>query len=292
MKLFELATVCNTKDGVVGLLQQHGIIPVEKLCSNGHSMKLQLSDKCPDRWRCQIRTCREDVPIRKNNWLENSRLPYRSIVLFCYCWAYEISTVNFCQRELSMSPVAFVDWSNYLREVCASSILRNFHPIGGPNKTVEIDESMFSRRKNNTGQMYPQQWVFGGVCRETADVFLYAVPDRSSSTLIPIIKDCILPGSTIISDCWKGYAPLKNDPDYDHMCVNHKLNFVDPETLAHTQSVESLWRNAKMRNKRHFGTHRHMLDSYLCEFLWRRQLKGKCPFESILTDIAIFWPPN
>jgi len=38
------------------------------------------------------------------------------------------------------------------------------------------------------------------------------------------------------------------------MQVNQKYNFVDPDSGAHTQNIECLWRSAKERNKRHSGT--------------------------------------
>jgi hypothetical protein len=38
--------------------------------------------------------------------------------------------------------------------------------IGGAGLTVEIDESLFSKSKNN-GHILPEQWVFGGICQET-----------------------------------------------------------------------------------------------------------------------------
>lgn len=45
-----------------------------------------------------------------------------------------------------------VEWCAYLREVCTWRICwRDEEPIGGPGKTVEIDETLFSRRKNHAG---------------------------------------------------------------------------------------------------------------------------------------------
>ena len=65
---------------------------------------------------------------------------------------------------------------------------------------------------------------------------------------------------------------------------------MDPETGAHTQSIECLSREAKKKNKQQYGTHRRMLDSYLCEFLWRKNQGKEDLFEKISEAIARFWP--
>ncbi len=86
--------------------------------------------------------------------------------------------------------------------------------------------------------------MFGGYERETGRVFMVPVEDRSTDTLLPIIKDWILPGTTIISDCWKSYDCL-NSEGFQHLKVNHSLHFRDPESGAHTNSIEGTWRAAK-----------------------------------------------
>ncbi len=74
------------------------------------------------------------------------------------------------------------------------------------------------------------------------------------------------------------------------MRVNHTYNFVDPRTGA-TQTVERMGNAAKSDNRRRWGVHRHMIDSYLCEFMWRMRLRDADPFDAILFDIALFKPP-
>jgi hypothetical protein len=52
--------------------------------------------------------------------------------------------------------------------------------IGGPNKTVKIDESKFGKRKYGRGHPVTGQLVFGGVERESGKTFLVPVPDRTA----------------------------------------------------------------------------------------------------------------
>lgn len=200
-----------------------------------------------------------------------------------------MTSIDFCQRELDMWNQAVVDWNNYMREVCAWRMVQNAVVVVGPGTTVEIDESLFTRRKNNAGRVLPQQWMFGGICRETKECFVVNVPDRSAATLMPLIHQWIRPGTTIISDSWRAYNGIQT-AGFAHQTVNHNYNFVDPATGAHTQTVERMWRSVKFRNKKQSGTTRDFMESYLAEYMWRSRLNGRDPFTVILQDIAEFWP--
>jgi transposase-like protein len=116
--------------------------------------------------------------------------------------------------------------------------------IGGPKKTVEIDESKFGRRKYHRGHPVKGQWVFGGVERESGETFLVPVKDRTDDTQMTIISDWIEPGTTAISDYWGAYNNLGSQ-GYTRRTVNHSIHFVDPDTGAHTNTIESTWRRVK-----------------------------------------------
>ena len=73
--------------------------------------------------------------------------------------------------------------------------------------------------------------MFCGIDRDTRECFVIPVECRDAATLLPIIRQFILPGTTIPNDQWAAYNSIASDPNnYEHLTVNHSVNFVDPET--------------------------------------------------------------
>jgi len=65
--------------------------------------------------------------------------------------------MSFCETELQIAKDSAITWNNLLREVCENKLIANPIILGGPNTTVEIDESIFSRRKNEVSRVLPLQ---------------------------------------------------------------------------------------------------------------------------------------
>ena len=86
-----------------------------------------------------------------------------------------------------------------------------------------------------------------------------------------------------MSDLCKSFDCLQNE-SYQHLTVNHSLNFVDPDTGVHTQGIENTWWGVK-RSMPRTGISKDLFDSYLQERLWRQHYKSD-PFGNRIEHIA------
>jgi len=97
--------------------------------------------------------------------------------------------------------------------------------------------------QNNRGHALPPVWVFGMVDTNHVPAIGYMeiVEQRDATTLIPIIRDHVLPGTTIWSDMWAGYNPVGALPGItSHDKVNHSIQFINSSGV-HTNTIESYW---------------------------------------------------
>jgi hypothetical protein len=102
------------------------------------------------------------------------------------------------------------------------------------------------------------------------------VKNRSKATLLSIIKEYVLPKTTIITDCYVSYHDLQNleGMEYLYYSVNPNDAFKDPITGAHTNMIEGTWAHCK-RHVPKLGLHKQFLDGYLCRFIWFKLVKSQ-----------------
>jgi hypothetical protein len=170
---FDLYSIPLSEREAIDFFMDVNILPDRFFCSIGHEMKLYFGKEIY--WCCQ-KGHKEKIRIRVGNFFKKSRLPFLKIVRFLYSWAREYSSGNFCRNECKICSKATSEWSGKLRKICSDYLIkRPKKKIGGFGKFVEIDESLFTRRKNNCGRILAPQWIFGGLCREDGNCFLIEV---------------------------------------------------------------------------------------------------------------------
>ena len=268
----------------------------KRLHGCGHPMQLKKTNDSKDRyvWRCRkihkiiknsVSYTVKDVKvsIRHHSWLVDTKLELEIVLEFIYLLSQGFSASEI-KHELKISNKTITEWTLFLRESCIYSVMENSSAIGGNGIEVEIDESKFGKWKYHRGHRVEGQWVFGG--REKYNkkqIFMIPVHNCKESTLIPIIKKWIKPGSIIHSDCWKAYSKLSKI-GYTHVTVNHSKEFVNKSSAACTNAIKSDWRHAKLKMPS-YGTHIGDHACYLAEFMWRRKYHDTDKFEQLLTDI-------
>ncbi|XP_071578802.1 uncharacterized protein [Temnothorax nylanderi] len=193
--------------------------------------------------------------------------------------------------ETGVASATIIDWFNFCRGVCVFWTDKHSVKLGGPGRIVEIDEAKIGKRKYNRGRLVKGNWIFGGYERDSKKIFIVPVEDRTEKTLLACIKELILPGTTIVSDCvcWKSYNCLSNK-EFQHLTVNHSYNFVDPESGAHTQHIERVWREVRGNIPRYGTKSEHFL-GYLSEYLFKRVYKRLERIEAFFEIIAEMYPP-
>ena len=155
-----------------------------------------------------------------------------------------------------------VNWNQFCRDVCVSYFINHPEPKGGPGRVVEIDESLFSKRKYEVGRLVPQQSIFRGYESKTKKGFLIPVTNLNATTLMSIIHQRILPGSIVWGDMWTAYKNLPASA-YLHGTVNHRVNFIEPQTGVTTNHIEAMWCRTEAKIRAIMGpTNREMIPDY------------------------------
>lgn len=226
-------------------------------------------------WRCTNQRCAKRHTyrtIRTGSFFEKSRVTLDKWLYVIYLWSQQ-TKVTTVVKQTQVGEKTVIQMYQYLRDVCTAKLVNTPIDLGGAGTVVEIDESLFNHKSKYNRGRRPQkeQWVFGlaDTSHKPAITYLELVDKRDAATLLPIIRKAVKPGTIIHSDQWKAYSNIQRDLNLQHGTVNHSVNFIDPDTGVHTQTIESYWAKAKYRFKEMKGVSCHQLPSYLDERMWR-----------------------
>lgn len=74
--------------------------------------------------------------------------------------------------------------------------------------------------------------MVGGVERGSNNIFLVPVMSQNKDTLQQVVKDNVLPGTHIVTDCFSRYDNFRAE-GYTYCTINHSLNFMDLQWCPH-----------------------------------------------------------
>ena len=92
---------------------------------------------------------------------------------------------------------------------------------------VELDESYFGgRRKGRRGRGAAGKVVVFGILKRNGRVYTVVVDNAKSDTLMPVIKQKIMPDSIVYTDSLSSYDKL-DVSGFTHHRINHSKEFAD-----------------------------------------------------------------
>lgn len=154
--------------------------------------------------------------------------------------------------------------------------------------TTEADETYVGgRRRGIRGRGASGKTpIFGLSNRDTGKVFAKAVPNVKASTVMPLIRENVSIGSTVMTDEYPIYNGSKKN-GYTHKRVNHgRKQYV--RGTVHTNNIEGFWSNLKRSID---GTHHAVSGKHLQKYVdehvyrWNHRSDPTHLFQTLLAKV-------
>jgi transposase len=168
-------------------------------------------------------------------------------------------------------------------------------PLGGKNGPgVEMDEMYFGGRRKGTvgrplaGDYKDKKTTVVGMVERKGRVRAVVAADVKGATLLGLVKEHVLPKSTVFTDDFSSYDLMdRHINEYNHRRINHSEKIYVMGDV-HTNTIEGFWSLVKtgIRGVYH-SVGRHYLQTYLNEYSFRynRRFDEQPMFWSFLQQV-------
>lgn len=152
-----------------------------------------------------------------------------------------------------------------LRETIHDKIVNEEPPMMAGE--IELDESYFGgRRKGKRGRGAGGKVPVFGLLKRNGYVHAVIIPNSSSQTLFPIIREKIRPHSIVYTESFRAYDVL-DVSEVHHDRINHSELFADKHN--HINGIENFWNQSKRHLRRYNGVPKEHFHLFLKECEWR-----------------------
>ena len=266
-------------------LYPYGIPCANPKCPHYGEITKHHRDRTRPSYSCQF--CGHRVHPMAGTIFENSGTSLRLWFYGIYLMTSTRCGISAKQLERELGVTYKTAWRmfNKVRSLMAQDDPERF---GG---TIEMDEAYIGPRGQKPGRPQegdPKSAVFGIAQRKGEQrrgrILARVVPSTQATTVVPIIWEKVLPKSVVCTDEY-GIYNLLGDFGYRHSRIHHSQR-VYVMGDVHTNTVEGFWAMVKNGiSGVHHGVSRRWLQSYLDEYAWRYNSRGREMFTALLSRV-------
>ena len=149
---------------------------------------------------------------------------------------------------------------------------------------VELDESYFGGvRKGKRGRGAAGKTAVFGILKRGGKVYTHIIENAKTETLLPIIRQKIMPDSIVYTDYFKSYNVL-DVSEFKHYRINHSKLFARKSN--HINGIENFWNQAKRHLRKYNGISKKNFHLFLKECEWRFNIGSP---KHLLQDLKIIF---
>jgi transposase-like protein len=234
--------------------------------------------RCANGKRYHCANCKQDFTIRTKTVFGESKLPLRKWYMAVYLLSTTSKGISSVQLAKHVGVTQKTAWfmAHRIRAAHKQSKGRMFGRI-------EADETFIGGLSKNMHKAQRKAAITGtggagktpvlGMRSRDGEVRAQVVPSVKAEDLHKVIKETVLPGSTLYTDKWIGYRGLIG---YIRQSVDHGMKeYVNGD--CHTNGIESFWALFK---RGYHGVYHHMSKKHLqkyvdeCAFRLNRRMNG------------------
>ena len=237
-----------------------------------------LHIKAAHRRRFRCKECKRDFTAKVGTVFEDSPIPLTKWLPTIWLLANAKNGISSCELGRALGVTQKTAWFMLHRVRVAMGLDSFNEPLSGE---VEADETFIGGKTKATrtktgllklahGPATGKTTVFGmmqrGSRRGRSRVRAMVVPDHKKSSLVPRLRENVLPGSILYTDALRSYRGL--EPEYYHAFVDHMVTYV--EGVVHTNTIENFWSCLKRTlNGTYICPRSFHLGAYVDEQVWR-----------------------
>ncbi|KAG0441347.1 hypothetical protein DMUE_1113 [Dictyocoela muelleri] len=157
--IVDFITYLRTEKVCKRLLYRVGFLLMRKRCSSCRRY-VDMSSFIEKKIYFARNTAIKKIYPRSGTILYNSKLSYRTFLLFMHCYYYDNCALNIFLTFIDINRITVLIFKSVIERIICRKYDAKTEKLGGKGKVLEIDKRLIAKRKYNKGRMVGQVWVF------------------------------------------------------------------------------------------------------------------------------------